>query len=135
MNYIAENFSPMPISDTKPDARDLMAVCCDALEDKKAINLKILDVREVSTITDYLVIATGNSQPHLKALRGAVERSLKSAKAGIIGSESGAESGWQVVDAFDFMVHLFTEEMRENYRLEQLWKDAPTVDPALLKST
>lgn len=122
------------MTETKPDARSLMALCCEALDDKKAINLKILDVREVSTITDFLIIASGNSQPHLKALRSAVERSLKDSQAGIVGAESGEDSGWQVVDAFDFMVHIFTPEMRENYRLEQLWNDAPTVDPADLKN-
>jgi len=124
----------MPTTDPKPDARRMLALCCEALLDKKAMDLRILDVREISSITDYLVIASGNSQPHLKALRGAVERSLKDAKAGIVGAESGEDSGWQVVDAFDFMVHIFTEEMRDNYRLEQLWKDAPVVDPEELKT-
>ncbi|GHB90538.1 ribosome silencing factor [Cerasicoccus arenae] len=127
----------MPTTKTKTKPKlatlALMAICCEALDDKKALDLKILDVRGVSTVTDYLIIASGNSQPHLKALRGSVERALKNAKAHIIGAESGEASGWQVVDAFDFMVHLFTPEMRENYRLEQLWKDATIIEPADLK--
>ena len=125
----------MPDTETKPDARALMALCCEALDDKKALDLKILDVREISTITDYLVIASGNSQPHLKALRGSVERALKDAQAHIVGAESGEDSGWQVVDAFDFMVHLFTPEMRDTYRLEQLWKDAEPIDVEDLKAS
>ncbi|MGE9296016.1 MAG: ribosome silencing factor [Puniceicoccales bacterium] len=124
----------MPETQSNNDPRALLALCCEALDDKKAIDLKILDVRGVSSVTDYLVLASGNSQPHLKALRGAVERALKDAKAHIVGAESGENSGWQVVDAFDFMVHLFTPEMRDNYRLESLWKDAPTLAPADLKS-
>ncbi|WP_309386412.1 ribosome silencing factor [Cerasicoccus frondis] len=127
----------MPTTDTttqKPRPSALLALCCDALDDKKAIDMKILDVRGISTVTDYLVLATGNSQPHLKALRSTVERALKDAKAHIVGAETGDDSGWQVVDAFDFMVHLFTPEMRDNYRLEQLWKDAKTVELAELKS-
>lgn len=119
---------------TTPDARALMALCCEALDDKKAIDLRILDVRKISSVTDYLIIASGNSQPHLKALRSAAERALKDAKAHIVGAESGESSGWQVVDAFDFMVHLFTPEMRSNYRLEQLWKDAGEIKVADLKS-
>ncbi|WP_309399387.1 ribosome silencing factor [Cerasicoccus maritimus] len=127
----------MPTTDTKtnkPEVRALMALCCEALDDKKAIDLKILDVREISTVTDYLILASGNSQPHLKALRGSVERALKDAKSHIVGAESGDDTGWQVVDAFDFMVHIFTPEMRDNYRLEQLWADAATIDLADLKT-
>lgn len=125
----------MPTTDTtkqKPEPRALMALCCEALDDKKAIDLKILDVRGISTVTDYLVLASGNSQPHLKALRSAVERTLKDAKSHVVGAETGDDSGWQVVDAFDFMVHIFTPEMRDNYRLEQLWKDSVKIDPAEL---
>jgi len=117
----------MPTTEPTTDPRALMALCCEALDDKKALDLKILDVRGISSITDYLVLASGNSQPHLKALRGAVEKALKDARAQIVGAETGEDSGWQVVDAFDFMVHLFTPEMRDNYRLESLWKDAAEV--------
>jgi len=117
----------MPPTHSTPDPRALMALCCEALDDKKALDLKVLDVRSISSVTDYLVLATGNSQPHLKALRGAVEKTLKDAKAYIVGAETGENSGWQVVDAFDFMVHLFTPEMRNNYRLESLWKDAEII--------
>ncbi|MEO0795948.1 MAG: ribosome silencing factor [Verrucomicrobiota bacterium] len=124
----------MPTTDSNTETRALIAHCCEALDDKKALDLKILDVRGISTVTDYLIIATGNSQPHLKALRGAVEQSLKESKASVLGAESGQDSGWQVVDAFDFMVHLFTEDMRDNYRLEQLWKDATEIALEDLKS-
>lgn len=118
----------MPTDAPSPDTRQLAARCGQALDDKKAINLRLLDVRGRSTVTDYLLIASGNSQPHLKALRGAVERALKDAGATIIGAEAGDNSGWQVVDAFDLMIHLFTPETRTHYALEQLWKDAPEVD-------
>lgn len=98
-----------------------------ALEDKKAEAVRILDVRGKSSITDYLVIATGTSDPHVKALKSALDMALKEAGVQLIGEDRALGSGWLVVDAFDFMIHLQTEEMREFYRLDQLWKDAPEV--------
>ena len=101
--------------------------CCQALEDKKAENVKVLYLGEKSSITDYFIIATGNSNPHLKAMRLAVEDSLDNLSLDIFGIDAEPHSGWLVVDAYDFMVHLFLPEMRDNYRLESLWKDAEDV--------
>ncbi|WP_343075478.1 ribosome silencing factor [Ruficoccus amylovorans] len=102
--------------------------CLDALEDRKAEDLKVLDVRGQSTVTDYLILATGNSQPHLRALRTAAEKAFKEQGADVLGVDNIPESGWLVVDAYDIMVHLFTTEQRGNYRLESLWKDAVEVE-------
>lgn len=100
-----------------------------ALEDKKAEQLTVLHVGGVSDITDYLVLATGNSEPHLRALRIEAEKVLDAAKFKIAGMEQGGfGSGWTVVDAYQIMVHFFTAEQRGNYALEKLWKDAPEVD-------
>lgn len=101
--------------------------CCTALEDHKAVDLKVLYVGDISSVTDYYVLATGNSRPHLKALRRAVEDALREAGTRPLHSEGGSESGWHVVDAFDFVVHLFLPEERDFYRLETLWKDARSV--------
>lgn len=100
-----------------------------ALEDKKAEDIRVLDVSAQSSITDYLVIATGTSDPHIKALKTALDKALKEAGVDLIGEDREVGSGWIVVDAFDFMVHLQTEAMRELYRLEQLWRDAEQIDP------
>jgi ribosome-associated protein len=100
-----------------------------ALEDKKAEQLTVLHVGGVSDITDYLVLATGNSEPHLRALRIEAEKVLDAAKIKIAGMEQGGfGSGWTVVDAYQIMVHFFTAEQRGNYALEKLWKDAPEVN-------
>jgi ribosome-associated protein len=96
-----------------------------AIEDKKGESIRVLDVRGKSSITDYLILVTGTSDPHVKALKGALDAALKEANVQLIGEDRTIGSGWLVVDAFDFMVHLQTEEMREFYRLDQLWKDAP----------
>lgn len=108
-------------------ARDLARLCCSALDEKKAEELRVLDVSAQSSITDYLVIATGTSEPHLRALRFALEEALQAAHIHVVGREATQESGWVVVDAFDVMVHLFSPEQRDRFRLDDLWKDAAEV--------
>ena len=98
-----------------------------ALDAKKAEDLRVLDVSKLSSITDYLVLATGNSDPHLRALRIELERVLDEEKAKILGVDTTQGSGWTVVDAFEIMIHLFTRENRDKYRMELLWKDATEV--------
>ena len=105
----------------------LAQTCCRALEEKKAEDLRVLDVSEQSSITDYLVLATGTSEPHLRALRVELEKVLDAAKVHIVGMESSPDSGWMVIDAFDVMVHLFSPDRRSHYGLENLWKDAVEV--------
>lgn len=108
-------------------SRDLVRLCCRALDAKKAGNVRALDVRDVSSITNYLVVATATSEPHVRALRVELEKVLDSAKAHIVGIETSRESGWTVMDAFDVMIHIFAPEMRARFGLEKLWKDAREV--------
>jgi ribosome-associated protein len=93
----------------------------------------VLDVSAQSSITDYLVLATGTSEPHLRALRVELEKAIDASHNPILGMETAQESGWIVVDVFDVMIHLFTADARAKYGLENLWKDAVTVSvPKLL---
>ena len=103
---------------------ELVKKCCRALDDKKAGDMRVLDVREQSSITDFLIVATGTSEPHLRALRIEAEKVLDAAGAHIVGMDGQRDSGLVVIDAFDLMLHMFLEESRQNYRLENLWKDA-----------
>ena len=112
---------------TQAQSLELVRLCCRALDSKKAGDLRVLDVRELSSITDYLVIGTATSEPHVRALRVELEKALDSVKTHIVGFETARESGWAVMDAFDVMVHIFTPEKRERYRLENLWRDARDV--------
>jgi ribosome-associated protein len=96
----------------KVAALDLAKLCCRVLDDKKAGELTVLDVSEQSSITDFLVIATATSDPHLRALRVELEKALDAGKVHLVGMESAQESGWMVVDAFDVMIHLFLSEAR-----------------------
>ncbi len=108
----------------------LLGVCWDVLEDTKAIDIKVLDISQQSSITNFMFLATANSNPHLRALKRELDQALKSEKVNIVGIDDNPETGWSVVDAFDVMIHLFTPEMRETYNLEALWKDAVTIERA-----
>jgi ribosome-associated protein len=116
-----------------PASLELVKLCTRALDNKKAGELMVLDVSAQSSITDYLVLATGTSEPHLRALRVELEKAIDASGTRIVGMELAQASGWLVVDAFDVMVHLFLPDVRRRYQLERLWKDAVEVAvPALL---
>jgi ribosome-associated protein len=114
-------------------ALEVLRLCCRVLDEKKAGDLIVLDVSAQSSITDYLIVATATSVPHLRALRVELEKALDAANTHIVGMETPEESGWMVIDAFDVMIHLFLSETRERYGLERLWRDATEVSiPKLL---
>lgn len=109
---------------------ELVKLCCRALDEKKAGELTILDVSEQSSITDFLILATATSEPHLRALRIELEKALDANRVHLVGMETSQESGWTVVDAFDVMIHLFLPETRERFGLERLWRDATEISLA-----
>ena len=98
-----------------------------ALDDKKAEDLRVLRLGSLSSIADYYVLATGTSDPHLRALRVELDRVLSDTGSPVRGIEAQRESGWVVVDAFDMIFHLFRPETRAAFRLEALWKDAEVI--------
>jgi ribosome-associated protein len=106
----------------------LLRTCCLALDDKKAEEVRILKLPENCSIADYFIIASGSSQPHLKALHRSLETALKEIGASILGKERYRPSGWMVIDVFDVVVHVFSREAREFYALEELWKDSESLD-------
>jgi ribosome-associated protein len=111
----------------KSASLELVKICCRALDEKKAEDLRVFDVSAQSSITDFLILATATAEPHLRAMRVELEKALDGAKTRIVGIETAQESGWTVVDAFDVMVHLFRADQRAHYGLENLWKDATEV--------
>lgn len=113
--------------ESPPPLPSVLKACVQALDDKKAEDIRILHVGEVSSITDYFVIATGTSNPHLRALARAVETVLDEASEPSTISDARDESGWVVVDGYDFMVHLFSKETRRYFNLEGLWKDGEVI--------
>lgn len=109
---------------SKSSLPPLLKEICQILDEKKAEDVKVLSVSAQSSITDYLVLGTGTSEPHLRALRVELEKVIDRSGARIIGMDTDQGSGWLVIDAFDIMVHVFTAENRKKYALENLWKDA-----------
>lgn len=98
--------------------------------DKKAFNVKILDIRKVSTIADYLVLATGTSDKQVVAIADSVRTGLK--KYGKALDIEGAKEGkWVVIDYGDVIVHVFIEDMRAYYNLDELWSNAEEVEVPL----
>jgi len=87
----------------------------------------VLDVRKLSTVTDYYVICTGNNARHLKALADTCEEALIKEGQKPYRVSGTPESSWMILDCLDFVVHLFGEKARDHYALETLWKDAPRV--------
>jgi ribosome-associated protein len=110
------------------EARDLALRCRDLAENKKAENIVVLDVSEVSSITDYFVIATGTSEPHLRAIVDAVMTGLDE-ESGLTprATDGTLHTAWVVLDYFDVIVHVMRADVREHYALESLWSDAPKV--------
>ena len=107
----------------------LVKRCVAALEEKKASAIEVIYLGEKSPVTDYYVIATGTSDPHLRALRIELEKAIHEVvPAGQVRIQNEPNSGWCVVDAFDVVVHIFSEEQRKNYALEELWKDGEKIE-------
>jgi ribosome-associated protein len=105
----------------------LLSLIVQALDAKKTEAIQVLHVAELSSITDYLVLGTATSDPHLRALRVELEKVIDAEGSKILGMDTTKDSGWLVIDAFDVMVHLFTPKNRERYRLDLLWRDAREV--------
>lgn len=108
------------------DSRKLARLCRDLADNKKAENLVVLDVRKVTSITDYYVLATGTSEPHLRAIRDEIINRLRLDHAVRPRSIDGTmPTNWIVLDYNDVIVHLMRPDVREHYALEALWGDAP----------
>jgi ribosome-associated protein len=107
---------------------ELAHLCVQAAQDKKAVEPIILDLQSVSTICDYMVICSAQSEPQIKAIVSGVEKEVKDEHARYpLAVDGFPTSQWVVIDYGDVMVHVFHEEKRGVYALEDLWSDAPQV--------
>jgi ribosome-associated protein len=104
----------------------IAATVADLAADRKALDIVQLDVREMVSYTDYFVLCTGRSDRQARAIHDAIHLGMKSAHALLPRRVEGVtESRWILLDYLDVVVHIFTPETREYYRLEQLWGEAP----------
>lgn len=110
------------------DSKKLAVQCRKLAENKKGEKAVILDVRKLSSVTDYFVIVSGGNEPHLRAIAGEVADKLRDEhhlRPRTVEGDSAA--AWQVLDYFDVIVHIMRTDVREKYDLESLWGDAPRV--------
>jgi ribosome-associated protein len=112
------------------DSRKLALLCRELADDKKAENIVVLDVRKVSSVTDYFVLASGTSDPHLRAIVDEITDTLREDHdLTPNGKDGSVHAAWVVLDYFDVMVHIMRSDVRERYDLEGLWNDAARVKP------
>lgn len=108
---------------------ELARACARAADDTKAENVRIYDLRGISSLTDFMVVCTGLSVPHLRAVLRDVEKAVQE-QVDILPTytEDTPVALWSVIDYIDVMVHIMGQETREFYGIDTLWKDAPVVE-------
>ncbi|MGN6554976.1 MAG: ribosome silencing factor [Verrucomicrobiota bacterium] len=112
------------------DSKKLALLCREFADNKKAEDIVVLDLRELSSVTDYFVIASGTSEPHLRAIVNEITDQLRDKHELRPRAVDGAlQTAWIVIDYFDVIVHVMRKDVREKYDLETLWGDAPRVKP------
>lgn len=139
LDPIGEN-PPHMISRTRPPRRKketaspLKTAVATALEDMKAVNVKMLDVRGVADFADTVIVASGNSDRHVRSIADYVVEKAKAAGMRPIGVEGSRDGEWVLVDLNDIIVHVMLPRVREFYGLERLWEtDAPAMVAATPK--
>ena len=97
----------------------------DAALDRKANNVVILDLRGLSSVADFFVVCSGNSDTHVEGIANIIREKLDEHGAKLWHREGGRRASWILLDYVDVILHIFTEDAREFYGLERLWGDAP----------
>ncbi len=112
----------------KSDAKKSVLLCVNTLLEKKAKDLVIINVKEISSFADYLVICSGTSDRQVRALSSFIQEKLKKSGMLPLGVEGEDHGQWVLVDYADVVIHIFLEPIRELYDLENLWMEAPRME-------
>ena len=107
---------------------EIAEIGVEAALDTRANNVVVLDLRGLSSVTDFFVICSGNSDTHVEGIANNIEEKLEEHSAKLWHREGGRRATWILLDYIDAIVHIFTEEVRDFYGLERLWGDAPRVE-------
>ncbi|MGJ8675905.1 MAG: ribosome silencing factor [Akkermansiaceae bacterium] len=111
------------------EGKQLAIACAQAADGIQAEDIRVIELTGISSVTDYMVICTGTSMPHLKGIIRDVEKTVFSdRKEHAASSEVNPESRWMILDYIDVMVHVMHEEMRDLYALEDLWANGKEVE-------
>jgi ribosome-associated protein len=110
------------------DSKKLALLCRELADNRKGENIVVLDVKEISSVTDYFVLVSGTSEPHLRAIVDEISDKLEADHALKPRAVDGTlQTAWIVLDYFDVIIHVMRQDVRERYDLETLWGDAPRV--------
>ncbi len=130
MNYTSQSEDRIPTTE-KNNFPPLVTIINEALLEKKAEKVRVLDVRNLTTLTDFFIVCQGNSDTQIKALANNVTEKIKEQTGEHVWRKEGLESRrWVVLDYVDVVVHIFNEETRSFYGLENMWNDAKVIDIA-----
>ena len=110
------------------DSLETAILAAKALDSKKGHEIKIIKIRDISSIADYFVIATGTSNTQVKALADEVEFRLDQAGLSVSAVEGQRNDTWILLDYIDVVVHVFSDEARKYYSLERLWEDGEIIE-------
>ena len=113
---------------TVEEIKKMAGLAIEALEDKKAEDIRVIDISEVSVLADYFLIASGKNRNQLQALADEVEEKLGRAGYPMKQSEGYDSANWILLDFGDIIIHLFDQENRLFYDLERIWRDGKLVD-------
>lgn len=107
---------------------DQAVMAAKAISSKKGLNIQVIEISDISVLADYMVIATGTSSTHVKALADEVEYRLDEAGISVSHIEGYRSNSWILLDYVDVIVNVFSDEAREFYDLDRLWQDGKPVD-------
>ncbi len=110
------------------ETREQAHLIAKALSSKKGLDIKVLEISDVSVLADYIVIATGSSTTHVKSLADEVEYQMDEAGFSVSHIEGHRGNGWILLDYIDIIVHVFDDDSREYYNLERLWQDGKVIE-------
>lgn len=113
-------------------SREMAKIACAALSDKKAEDIRVIDISEISVIADYFIIANGTNPNQIQAMVDAVDEELAKAGHRARQIEGNQNSSWVLMDYSDIIVHVFSREDRLFYDLERIWRDGKRMEPEAL---